>query len=310
MNGNASVDFLLWIWFVLTFLSAASVAYDLIVRTPEMKVMKWGWILVTLYTGPVAFVVYWLSCRQPAPGSHEKYIAPLWKQSVGSSIHCLAGDATGIIVAAAITSFFGLPMGIDALVEYAAGFAFGLFIFQALFMKNVLGGSYWNAVKSTWLPEFLSMNCVMAGMIPVMVLLMTRDMHSMEPTSARFWGIMSLATLAGAILAYPVNWWLVKKQLKHGMGTERALGKGGTKLLHSPAEREAMDRPAPQTDSGESKPGGAMPGMEMPQAGSVSTWRMVFIMIITIALLAGGIGFAARFGDLSMRAGAHPAMER
>ncbi len=39
-----------------------------------------------------------------APGTHEEFIAPLWKQSVGSIIHYFAGDATGIIVAATITS--------------------------------------------------------------------------------------------------------------------------------------------------------------------------------------------------------------
>jgi hypothetical protein len=28
-------------------------------------------------------------------------------------------------------------------------------------------------------------------------------------------------------VAYPVNVWMVQKGLKHGMGTQRALGKGG-----------------------------------------------------------------------------------
>ncbi|MEB0248951.1 DUF4396 domain-containing protein, partial [Mucilaginibacter sp. 5B2] len=41
-----------------------------------------------------------------------------------------------------------------------------------------------------------------------------------------FWGIMSLASLLGGLLAIPVNWWMVKNKLKHGMGKERALGKG------------------------------------------------------------------------------------
>lgn len=77
------INITLWIWFSLTAASVLYVAWDLIKRTPEMKVMKWGWVLVTLYTGPVAFVIYWLSCREPAPGSHEEFIAPLWKQSVG-----------------------------------------------------------------------------------------------------------------------------------------------------------------------------------------------------------------------------------
>jgi hypothetical protein len=43
----------------------------------------------------------------------------------------------------------------------------------------------------------------------------------MEPTSLRFWGIMSLATMVGAVVAYPINVWLVQAGYKHGMGTER-----------------------------------------------------------------------------------------
>ncbi|HZB36079.1 MAG TPA: DUF4396 domain-containing protein, partial [Gaiellaceae bacterium] len=65
-------------------------------------------------------------------------------------MHCIAGDATGIIAAAAITALLGLPMRIDFVVEYAAGFAFGLFIFQSLFMKDMLGGSYVGAVRNTF----------------------------------------------------------------------------------------------------------------------------------------------------------------
>ena len=38
---------------------------------------------------------------------------------------------------------------------------------------------------------------------------------------------MSLATLIGAVLAYPVNVWLVAAGLKYGMGSVRALGAGG-----------------------------------------------------------------------------------
>jgi hypothetical protein len=342
MAGYSVIDTVLWVWFALTALSVVYVAWDLIVRTPEMKVMKWGWVLVTLYTGPVALVVYWFSCREPAPGTHEKFIAPLWKQSVGSLIHCMAGDATGIIVAAAITSLLGLPMGLDAVIEYVAGFTFGLLIFQALFMKDMLGGSYWQAAKSTWLAEWLSMNAVMAGMIPVMIILMTRDMRAMEPTSLRFWGVMSLASLVGATLAYPVNWWLVKKGLKHGMGTERALGKGGaeaeaerTRLEAAPPAAPVVparnDSPSPMPVSGMK----AMPGMAgmkevaaMPQAhtaampratgdatsahdmggmkmggGSVPVASKLLVTLITLAMLAGGGVLAARYGDLSMRAG-------
>jgi hypothetical protein len=47
----------------------------------------------------------------------------------------VADDATAIILAAVITATLGLPMRIDLIVEYLAGFALGLLIFQSLFMK-------------------------------------------------------------------------------------------------------------------------------------------------------------------------------
>jgi hypothetical protein len=296
-----SIDVGLIIWFAATAASVVYIAYDLFTRTPEMKVMKWGWILVALYTGPFAFVVYWFSCREPSPGTHEKFIAPLWKQSVGSTIHCLAGDATGIILAAVVTSLLGLPMGLDLVVEYAAGFTLGLLIFQALFMKDVLGGSYIHAVRKTWLAEWLSMNAVMSGMIPVMVVLMSRHRNAMEPTSGRFWAVMSLATLVGAVLAYPVNWWLVKHGLKHGMGTDRALGKGG-----SDSNPRAMPMPSAHASGGghssgreEEQP--SMVGMDYAEPEAVSTMRLALVALLTLAILGIGIALAARYGNLSMR---------
>jgi hypothetical protein len=109
-----------------------------------------------------------------------------------------------------IVALLGLPMWLDLIIEYIAGFAVGLFIFQALFMKNMMGGTYWENVKKSFTPEFISMNFMMAGMAPVMsFLMMGRDMRAMEPTELLFWGVMSLGVMAGFALAYPVNVWMV-----------------------------------------------------------------------------------------------------
>ena len=332
-------EYLLWLWFGLTALSVAYVAWDLFTRTPEMKVMKWGWVLVTVYTGPIGLLIYWFSCREPSPGTHEAFIAPLWKQAVGSTIHCAAGDATGIIVAAAITGYFGLRMGQDIWVEYAAGFAFGLLIFQALFMKDMMGVSYGAAVVESFLPEWMSMNAMMAGMLPTMVILMSRDMRAMQATSPWFWASMSAATLVGVVTAYPVNYWLVKNKLKHGMGTERALGKGGAALEESVASAKpaassmamaGMDHgptvvpaPAAHNMAGMSmagmnhggmdhsamgqKPapaaGVAMAGMDMSAGPQVSGLRKAAVTLLTLLMLAVGYYLAGRYGDLSMRPG-------
>jgi FtsP/CotA-like multicopper oxidase with cupredoxin domain len=219
------IDYFLAAWFVLAFASTLYVAIDQFRNNPEPVVMKWGFILVTLYTGPLGLLLYVLADKEPRPGEHERFISPLWKQGVGSTIHCVAGDATGIILAAVITAALGLPMWLDLIVEYLAGFACGLFIFQALFMKSMMGGSYVENVRKSFTPEFISMNFMMAGMAPVMsFLMMGRDMRAMEPTQLLFWGVMSLGVMAGYALAYPSNVWMVSTSLKHGLMTERKPG--------------------------------------------------------------------------------------
>lgn len=218
-------DYFLIVWFVLAGLSTAYVAVDQFRNNPEPTVMKWGFILVTLYMGPFGLLLYVLADKEPSSGEHERFTSPLWKQGVGSTIHCVAGDATGIILAAAVTALLGLPMWIDLIVEYFAGFSFGLFIFQSLFMKEMMGGTYWENVRKTFLPEFISMNAMMAGMAPVMsFLMMGRDMRAMEPTELVFWGVMSLGVMVGFVTAYPLNVWMVKRGLKHGLMTERPQG--------------------------------------------------------------------------------------
>jgi uncharacterized protein DUF4396 len=137
-------------------------------------------------------------------------------------MHCLAGDATGIICAAAITTSLRLPMWIDSISEYLFGFALGLLIFQALFMKSMMGGSYRDALGASFIPEWLSMNTMMGGMVATMVILMSWDMRAMDARTLDFWGVMSAGALIGGIVSYPINFWMVSHGLKHGMMTDQA----------------------------------------------------------------------------------------
>lgn len=289
-NPSSWLDTVVLGWFALTALSVAYVAWDAFNRNPELKIMKWGWLLVTLYGGPLFAVAYVLSCQKPAEVSHEDFVKPLWKQALGSSIHCMAGDATGVIAAAMLSLTWGFPMWQDVIVEYVFGFAFGLLIFQALFMRDMAGGSYWGALRMSFIPEWLSMNAVMAGMIPTMVLLMSRDMASMHATSLRFWAVMQLATGAGFAVAYPINLWLVGVRLKHGMGTVRALGNGGHDVT---AEKTST----PMSGMAHA----TMTGMEgMPAGPDVTPPQIVAMTVLTLILLGAGIIIATLFGRWTM----------
>ncbi|MFN8593247.1 MAG: DUF4396 domain-containing protein [Thermomicrobiales bacterium] len=218
----AWIDIVLLAWFALVLVSVIFVARDAFAHLPEPGVIKWAWVLTTFYLGPIAAAFYVLADKEPRPGEHERFTAPMWKQTLGSTLHCVAGDATGVIIAATLTGLLGLPMWFDMTAEYVFGFVFGLFIFQALFMKGAMGLTYTEALRQTVVPEWLSMNAMMAGMFPVMVtFMMGRDMRAMDPHQPLYWGVMSLAIGVGFLTAYPANWWLVGHGLKHGLMTVR-----------------------------------------------------------------------------------------
>jgi hypothetical protein len=208
------------LWFSLTALSVVFVAID-IRSTPESPVLKWGFVLVTAYTGPVGAFMYVLGCREPLPGLHERYVEARWRQVLGSTMHCVAGDGVGILAGAVIGSLLRLSEPIHVALEYGLGFGFGWSIFQSLFMRDMAGGSYTRALRQTFVPEFLSMNTLMAGMVPVMTIAMSKVPGSASPREPSFWFVMSMALLCGALVAYPMNWWLVAHHLKHGMMTVR-----------------------------------------------------------------------------------------
>jgi FtsP/CotA-like multicopper oxidase with cupredoxin domain len=274
VNQMQVVDAFAWGWLILAGLSTVYVAVDQFRGNPEATVMKWGWVLITLYMGPIGLLLYVLTDKEPAPGTHEEFVKPLWKQGVGSTVHCIAGDATGIIAAAVITATIGLPMWQDLIVEYVAGFAFGLFIFQALFMKNMMGGAYATALRRSFVPEWLSMNMMMAGMAPVMVLLMMgRDMRAMQPTEPLFWLVMSIGVIVGFAVAYPVNVWMVARRLKHGLMTVRAERSATTHAEHSDDHTGDPD-PAGQTRR--------LPVVTRPQIAAVA---MVTVLALAVTPL-------------------------
>lgn len=92
------IDYALAAWFIVAAGCTLYVAFDQFRNNPEPTVMKWGFILVTLYLGPLGLLLYVLADKAPRPGEHEEFTSPL-EQGVGSTIHCVAGDASGIILA-------------------------------------------------------------------------------------------------------------------------------------------------------------------------------------------------------------------
>src|SRR5512144_1396048 len=84
------LDGVMLLWFVLAAASLLFVAVD-IRATPESPVLKWGFVLLTAYTGVIGAFLYVLGCREPLPGLHERYTAAQWRQVLGSTDAAMSG---------------------------------------------------------------------------------------------------------------------------------------------------------------------------------------------------------------------------
>jgi hypothetical protein len=286
MGETFMLDGVMLLWFLLTGLSVLYVAID-VRSTPESTVLKWGFVLLTAYTGPLGAFLYVLGCREPLPGLHERYVAVRWRQVLGSTMHCVAGDGVGILAGAVIASAMQLPGVLDVALEYVLGFGFGWTIFQALFMRGDAGGSYKAALRHTFFPELLSMNVLMAGMVPTMLLAMKYVPGAHDPAGPAFWFVMSMALLVGFVTAYPMNWWLVSRHLKHGMMTVRE------SIEHE--SHEAHDGKHAISDKSSDTVAKAAHG----EAGQVSRRTLAGMTLLSFLLFSVGLGIAAYIGGFS-----------
>jgi len=109
-------------------------------------------------------------------------------------------------------------------------------------------------------------------MVPVMTWFMASVPGSEFPRNLSFWFVMSIALFAGGIIAYPMNWWLVARHLKHGMMTVR--------------RREVEHREAAaEGEMGEM----SHPAMTSGHVGKPSRAGVVWMAALSVVLFAVGI---------------------
>jgi hypothetical protein len=139
-------------------------------------------------------------------------------------------------------------------------------------MRDMSGGSYRRALADTFMSELLSMNLLMAGMVPTVMALRAHIPSAGDPLEPSFWFVMSMGLLVGFIVAYPMNWWLVAHHLKHGMMTVRPA-----------AAMAGMPAHGAQTMDG----GHAAPAMAMPPPHATRPPLPVMTLLSFLALAAG-----------------------
>ena len=116
-----------------------------------------------------------------------------------------------------VTRWLRMSFWSELWIEYVVGFAFGWLMFQYNAMRQ-MGNPPLLALWKGGRAEFFSMITVMLGMGLVMRFVTPTVVGTPPPpNSAAFWGFGALGLLVGAVLTYPLNWWMIRIGWKHGM---------------------------------------------------------------------------------------------
>jgi len=150
-------------------------------------------------------------CAIEAPIPHAHYGKSSMSTAAHATLHCLTGCVIGELIGLMIGVSLGISpypmMALSTVLAYISGFSLTIFP-----LMRSTGFAFKTAFKTIWLGEAVS--------IGVMELVMNAvDYHmggvrSGSIFNALFWEALAVAIPAGYIAAFPVNSWLISKELK------------------------------------------------------------------------------------------------
>lgn len=133
------------------------------------------------------------------------------KTSAQATLHCLTGCVVGEVAGLLIGTIIGLspwPMIVLATaLSYVSGISLGLVPVMRSQNVGLLG-----ALKIIWIGEVISI-----GMMEIVMNFVDYQLGGMGAKSVfawTFWRGLAFAIPAGFVAAWPVNWWLLKRELK------------------------------------------------------------------------------------------------
>jgi hypothetical protein len=134
-----------------------------------------------------------------------------WRVSAQATLHCLTGCVIGEVTGLAIGVGLGLPawqtIALATLLAYASGITLGL-----VPVMRSRGIGLVPALRIIWLGEVISI-----GVMEFVMNLVDYQMGGMTAPSLlswMFWRGIAFAIPAGFLAAWPVNYWLIRRDLK------------------------------------------------------------------------------------------------
>ena len=132
--------------------------------------------------------------------------------SAQSTLHCLTGcvigEVTGLVIAVLLGLGIWPTIVLATTLAYLSGFTLGLFPVMRDQNKTLV-----EAFKVIWIGEVISI-----GVMEIVMNAVDYSMGGMQAGSLAapiFWIAIAVAIPAGFLAAWPVNWWLLSRDLKN-----------------------------------------------------------------------------------------------
>ena len=131
--------------------------------------------------------------------------------SAHATLHCLLGCVIGEVMGLLIGVSLGIGIGntilLATFLAYVSGFTLGLVPIMRRQKKTFL-----EALKLIWIGEVISIGVMEIVMNAVDY--MVGGMQSGTVLTPIFWYGIALAIPAGFLAAWPINWWLLSRDMK------------------------------------------------------------------------------------------------
>lgn len=144
-------------------------------------------------------------------GAHEKKEPSRFGLSVSATLHCLLGCGLGEVAGMVIGTALSWPNLRTIVLAIILGFFFGFLLGIVPLLRA--GFDIKRAFRQVFIAESLSIAVMETA--EVLVQVYTPGVMEAGLMSGLFWAGMLLALIAGFIAAFPVNYYLIGKGIRH-----------------------------------------------------------------------------------------------
>jgi hypothetical protein len=130
-----------------------------------------------------------------------------------ATLHCLSGCAVGEVLGMVVGTAFGLSNGATIALSVALAFAFGYAFTMVPLLRA--GIALRQATRLALAADTVSIGIM--EIVDNLIMLAVPGAMDASLSSLLFWGALAASLLVAAVVAYPVNRWLISRGAGHAV---------------------------------------------------------------------------------------------